>query len=110
MQTKSRKLISALLALVMIFGLFAAEIPMNGLEYTKGHSSPADYDPNLYKVNITKADTRDKAVTKGQEILTSVFLREPIAEVWIDLSTHVVIKALDMPYDVKYQGIPIAVY
>ena len=89
---------------------FAAEIPMNGVEYTKGHKSPAGYDPNLYKVIITKADIRGGAEATGKEILTSVYLREPIVEAWVDLSAHTVVRALDMPEEIKYQGIPVAVY
>ena len=89
---------------------FAAEIPMNGIEYTKGHSSPAGYDPNLYKVIITKADTWNGAEATGKEILTSVCMREPIAEVWVDLSASAIIKVLDMPEEIKYQGVPVAVY
>jgi protein-S-isoprenylcysteine O-methyltransferase Ste14 len=89
---------------------FAAEIPMNGVEYTRGHSSPADYDPNLYKVIITKADMRDGVKATGTDILTSVYLREPIVEVWVDLLSHTVTKVMDMPEEVKYQGIPVAVF
>ena len=89
---------------------FAAEIPMNGIKYTRGHDSPADYDPGLYKVILAKAVMRDEAVVKGKEILSSVYLREPIAEVWVDLSFCAVIKVLDMPADVKYEGIPVAIY
>ena len=89
---------------------FAAEIPMNGIEYTKGHESPSNFDPNLYKIIITKAIMRNQADASGKEILTSVYLREPIAEVWIDLSTKTVTSVLDMPKNVKYQGIPVAVF
>ena len=89
---------------------FAAEIPMNGIEYTKGHKSPAAYDQNLYKVIITKAAVREGAEATGKEILTSVYLREPIAEVWVDLSARTVIRVLDMPEEIKYQGVPVAVY
>ncbi len=89
---------------------FAAEIPMNGVQITKGHKSPADYNRNLYKVIITKADMRESMDASGKEILTSVYLREPIVEVWVDLSTHTVIKVMDMPEEIKYQGVPVAVY
>jgi protein-S-isoprenylcysteine O-methyltransferase Ste14 len=89
---------------------FAAEIPMNGVQRGRGHKSPADYDPNLYKVILTKADMLDGKAAAGKKILTSVYVREPIAEVWVDLSTHTVIKALDMPEEIMYQGVPVAVY
>lgn len=89
---------------------FAAEIPMNGVAYTRGHSSPGDYDQSLYKVIITKADMRDGTDATGKEILMSVRLREPVVEVWVDLSARTVIKVLDMPEEIKYQGIPVAVF
>jgi len=89
---------------------FAAQIPMNGVQLTKGHKSPADYNQNLYKVILTKADMRDGMNVSGKEILTSVYLREPIAEVWVNLSAYAVIKVLDMPEEIKYQGVPVAVY
>jgi protein-S-isoprenylcysteine O-methyltransferase Ste14 len=89
---------------------FAAEIPMNGVEYTSGHSSPGDYDPNLYKVIITKASAQGGAEATGKEILTSVYLREPVAEVWVDISAGAVTEVLDMLEEKKYQGIPVAVY
>ncbi len=89
---------------------FAAEIPMNGVKLTKGHESPADYDHNLYKVILTKATMQDGMDATGKGILTSVYLREPIVEIWVDLSTHNIIKVLDMPEDIRYQGIPVAVY
>ena len=46
----------------------------------------------------------------GKEILTSVYLREPVAEVWINLSTNTVISVLEMPEEIKYEGIPVSVY
>ncbi len=89
---------------------FAAEIPMNGVQLTKGHKSPSDYDHNLYKVILTKADVRDGMGAVGKDILTAVFHLEPIAEVWVDLSTLTIIKVLNMPDEIKYQGVPVAVY
>ena len=83
---------------------------MNGVEYTRGHSSPTDYDPNLYKVIITKAHIRDGTMATGKEILRAVYFREPVAEAWVDLSAHIVTKILDMPEEVKYQDIPVAVF
>ena len=53
---------------------------------------------------------RDGAEAAGKDILTSVYLREPVAEIWVDLSARTVIKVLNIPEDVKYQGIPVAVY
>lgn len=56
---------------------------MNGVELTRGRKSPADYNQNLYKVVLTKADMRDDINVSGKDILTSVYLREPVAEVWV---------------------------
>lgn len=89
---------------------FAAEIPMNGIQRGQGHKSPGNYDRNLYKVIFTKADMRNGKEANGKEILTSVYMREPILEVWVDLSTNTVIKILEMPEEIMYKNIPVAVY
>ena len=89
---------------------FAAEIPMNNIQRGRGHRSPSNYDRNLYKVIFTKAYMRSGVRAEGRNILLSVYLREPIVEVWIDLSLQTVIKILDMPEEIMYKGIPVAVY
>ena len=89
---------------------FAAEIPMNGLQLGKGHTSPRDYNPDLYKVIFTKADIRSGGTAAGKAILSSVCLRQPVVEVWVDLSANAVIRVLEMPEEIKYEGIPVAVF
>jgi hypothetical protein len=86
---------------------FSAEVPMNGLEYTRGHSSTAGYDDTLYKVIFTEVQCGDAA---GKDILTNVSEREPLAEVWVDLKAQSVTQILEIPEDYKYRGIPVAVY
>ena len=83
---------------------------MNGVEYTRGHASPKDFNHNLYKIIFTKAVIRNGAEAEGRGILKSVYLREPIVEVWVDLSAHAVVKVLDLPENIKYRGVPVAVY
>lgn len=89
---------------------YAAEIPMNGVELRQGHYSPSDFDTNHFKVIITKAITKNNQISDIKNLLTKLYAREAIAEIWIDLSEQTVIKILDMPEKVRYEGIPVAVY
>ena len=89
---------------------YPAEVPMNKIERVRGHYSPAAYNQDLYKIILTKAYLRDGVTAVGKEILTSVYLREPIAEVWINLSANAVVKILDMPEEIMYKGIPVSVF
>lgn len=89
---------------------FAAEVPMNGVEYRAGHRSPSGYDDSLYKLIFTMAEIRGEKNVIGKDILTNVLKREPLIEVWIDLREQKVIQVLDIPDDYKYRGIPVAVY
>lgn len=89
---------------------FAAEVPMNGVELRKGHFSPKDYDRNLYKVIFTIAEIRSGTSAEGQELLNAAILREPVVEVWVDMSLGKVTAVMDMPENVRYQGVPVSVY
>ncbi len=89
---------------------FAAEIPMNGVELRQGHHSPSYYDTNHFKVIITKAITRNNEIIAAENLLTNLYSREAIVEVWIDLSGQRVTKILDLPEKIRYEGIPVAVY
>lgn len=89
---------------------YAAEVPMNGVEYRAGHRSPSDYDNTLYKVIFTKAELRGDGDIAGKEILTNVLKREPIIEVWIDLTEQKVVQILEIPATYQYQGIPVAIF
>lgn len=88
---------------------YAAEIPMNGYQYRKGHKSPSNYNKDLYKVIFTKADLRSKDVT-GKDILINTLRREPIIEVWVDTAEQKVVEILGMPKEIKYDNIPVAIY
>lgn len=89
---------------------FAAEIPMNGVELRQGHHSPNDYDTNLFKVIITKVTTRNNDIIPTSNLLTNIYARDPIAEIWINLSTKQVTQILDMPENIRYEGVPVAIY
>lgn len=89
---------------------YAAEIPMNGIQYKAGHLSPADYDDTQYKIIITIAETRESTEAAGKGILTSVSERSPLIEVWVDLGKQKVTRIAPIPDDYKYQGTPVAVY
>jgi hypothetical protein len=89
---------------------FAAEIPMNGVETGKGHNSPKNYDKNLYKVIITEVIFINNDRISSIELLKNIYARRAIIEIWVDLSKGKVIKILEMPEKLKYEGIPVAVY
>lgn len=89
---------------------FAAEIPMNGVEVRQGHYSPKDYDTNHFKVIITKITTKGNDVVPVSDLLTNIHSREPITEIWIDLSKKQVTQVLDMPDNIRYEGVPVAIY
>lgn len=89
---------------------FAAEIPMNGVEVRQGHYSPKDYDTNHFKVIITKITTKGNHVVPISDLLTNVHSRESITEIWIDLSRKQVTQVLDMPDNIRYEGVPVAIY
>jgi protein-S-isoprenylcysteine O-methyltransferase Ste14 len=86
---------------------YAAEVPMNGLEYGRGHASPADYDRNLYKVIFTAVQCGEAT---GKAILSKVKEREPIIEALVDLKKQAVTQVSDIPAQYKYRGIPVAIY
>lgn len=89
---------------------FAAEVPMNGLTYRAGHKSDSNYDATQYKCIITRAIPRNDSFTSGKSILTQLHSRQPLLEVWVDTSTHQVTQILQMPDEIKYDGIPEAIY
>ena len=89
---------------------YAAEIPMNKVEHKGGHYSPGAYDRDLYKIILTKAYLRDGVTATGKEILTSVYMREPLVEVWVNLSNQSVVKILDIPEEIMFKGIPVSIF
>jgi protein-S-isoprenylcysteine O-methyltransferase Ste14 len=89
---------------------YAAEVPMNGIVRGKGHSMPAGYDRNSFKVIFTEADLRKDGGIFGKDILRNVTARKPLAEVWVDLAEGRVTRVLDMPEKVSYENIPVALY
>lgn len=89
---------------------FAAEIPMNGLKLRQGHLSPADYETNLFKVIITKVIIKGNNVVPSTNFLYNIYRREAIAEIWINFSEQKVTQILDMPENIRYEGVPVAVY
>jgi len=107
---KIRDIDGKLLNYVLPAEWYAAEVPMNGVVYRAGHLSPSDYDDTLYKIIFTSAEIRGDRNVAGKEILTNVLEREPLVEVWVDLSERSVIQILDIPEVYKYQNIPVAVF
>lgn len=96
---------------------YVAEIPMNPPAATSpnkseriGHKLPSDYNKNHYKIIFTKVQTREGQSASGKHILTSTYLREPLLEVWVDIRQNEVIKVLEMPEEIMYDNIPVALY
>lgn len=89
---------------------FAAEVPMNGLVYRAGHKSPDDYDKTQYKIIFTEATLKESPPTSVKDVLTHLDARYGIVEVWVDLKSNSVTKVLSMPENIKYNGIPEAIY
>lgn len=58
---------------------------------------------------FTKAVLRT-AKAEGRELLTNVLRRIPVAEAEISLAQHKVVKVLNPPKNIKYDGIPVPVY
>jgi hypothetical protein len=69
-----------------------------------------NYNRDLYKAIITNVVLRNNSLASSESILANVYKRKPIMEVWVDLSQNNVIKVLDMPEKIKYDGIPVAVF
>lgn len=89
---------------------FAAEVPMNDLVYGSGHKSPDNYDQTQYKIIFTEAILKDDSSTSVKDVLTNLDVRYGIVEVWVDLKSNTVTKVLPMPENIKYDGIPEALY
>lgn len=89
---------------------FAAEVPMNGIEYRKGHKSPQNYNPNFYKIIFLGATVPEIINPSGVEILTKTNKTTPLVEVWVDLASKRVTDIKEMPDNIKYNGIPEAIY
>ncbi len=89
---------------------YVPEVPMNDTGTRIRHSSPSNYDRNSYKIIFTQAKIRSNADAKGIAIIENIQKREPILEVWVDLAEGKVVKILDMPAQIVYDQIPVAVY
>ena len=89
---------------------FAAEVPMNGLQYKSGHKSTSDYNKNQYKIifmNTTLSEGNNEIPT---DILWKTTKIHPLIEVWVDLEQAEVTDVKALPEDIKYEGIPEAIY
>ena len=89
---------------------FAAEIPMNGIEYRSGHRSPKDYNTSKYKIIFTRPQGRSSGDLDGKQLLTDTKALLPLVEVWVDIEKQEVIEVKEMPDTVKYAGIPEAIF
>lgn len=89
---------------------YVSEIRMNPVKGGRGHHYPGNYDRNLYKIVFTKADLGKDITAEGKDILKNAVKREPVLEVWLDLSLNQVIEIKEPPETTPYEGIPVPVY
>ncbi len=104
---------------------YVAEIPMNGRDQSEasanrifrnessrriGHWVPSDYNKDYYKIIFTKAEIRGGREVSGKDILLNVYRREPLIEVWVDINKNKIIKIMEMPEEIMYDNIPVAIY
>lgn len=89
---------------------YAAEVPMNNVTLGQGHRSPSDYDRKQFKIILTKGVTKGNTAIPTPKLLLHLDKREPIAEIWIDLKEQKVTGILNMPENIRYEGVPVAVY
>ena len=89
---------------------FAAEIPMKDVARGRGHASPRNFDPNYFKVIITRVNLRNSENTSTANLLTNVHTLEAAIEVWVDISEQRVTQILNVPEEIKYDGIPVAIF
>ncbi len=86
------------------------EIPMNPVNGVSCHLNPSEYDHSVFKIVITQADVRNKAHTKGMQIITNLKSRKPVIEIILDLRTGNVTPKPIMINKTMYQNIPVPVY
>lgn len=89
---------------------FAAEIPMTGVVYRSGHKSPANYDHNRYKIIFITPTLLPGENPSPSDILSKTIGITPLVEVWVDIDRREVIEIKEMPENIKYDGIPEAIY
>ena len=87
-----------------------AEIPMQLIAGARGHNSPANYNPNEYKIIFTQAEFNEGVDAEGKEILANAIDREGLLEVWVDLSQSQVTKIMDAPATPMYENMPVPLY
>lgn len=83
---------------------------MNGIDGVVKHRSPSNYNKNIYKIIFNKADIRGNEDVSGKDIITSIVTKRPIVEVWINVEERKLIKVQEMPVNIMYENIPVAVY
>ena len=82
---------------------------MNNLVRGQGHASPRNFDPNYFKIIITRVNLRNSDDVQVSNLLNNVHTLDAVIEVWIDISEQRVTQILDIP-DGIYDGIPVAIF
>ncbi len=82
------------------------EIPA---EHRGGHTTPPDFERGVYKVLFTKARTH-RPESRGREIVTTAYGREPVLRVRVDLHRNEVTAVESPPESVVWGDIPTPLY
>ncbi|MHB1043428.1 MAG: methyltransferase family protein [Eubacteriales bacterium] len=86
---------------------YIPEIPMNKLEgINGGHHFPVNYDPNLYKVVFTQAESNTGKDAQGKEIILHTTKRNPLLEATVDLALNKVTSVKNPPDKINYENVP----
>ncbi len=82
-----------------------ADLPMDREHRPGGHHVPADFDRRYYKVLFTKVRTH-AAHTRGAEIVTRAYGREPLILAHVDVERGTVTATETPPVHVRWGDIP----
>ena len=89
---------------VLPVNMYVSEIPMHLPEgKIFGHSEPKNWDKTKYKVILTKAVFGGSGLPDGGNVLGHMVNKQPLIEVWVDLTQNKVIKCFSPP-KVPYYG------
>jgi hypothetical protein len=93
---------------VMPADWYVSEIPMDLASGRGGHDMPRDHS-STYKIVFTRTNLDTGREARGRGILLAATRRTPVAEVWVGPSGEVV-RILDPPDEIPYEGIPVPIY
>ena len=98
---------SKVIGYILPADLFISEIPMDTPDSTSCHIYNNDYGNSVYKVIFTEVITRKNKKMKEKNYLIEGLNLKPLIEVWINISTGIILKRMELSLaDLKYGNIP----